>query len=95
MVAGIVLAVGFLLAINPLSVGNPGAGVGCGSALAPSHTEALDADLDGPLGITTLYRAACDEEVGEQRGLAFPILGLAGLVLVFLWLTRDHKARLP
>ncbi len=89
VVAGIVLAVGLLLAVNPLSVG--GAGVGCGSALAPSQTEALRADVNGPFGITTLYRAACDEEVGEQRTLAFPILGVAALALVFLWLTRDGK----
>lgn len=90
VIAGIVLIVGFLLAINPLSVG--GAGVGCGSALSPSQTEALREDLDGPFGITSVYRSACDEEVSERRMLAFPILGVAGLALVFLWLTRAEKA---
>lgn len=87
MVAGIVLIVGFLLAITPLSVGR--ADVGCGTALSPSITEALEADLDGPFGITSVYRAACDEEVSDRRMLAFPILGVGALALVFLWLTRD------
>lgn len=79
------------MAINPLTVGDPA--VSCGTALSPSYTEALRADMNGPFGAITLYRAACDEAVGEQRGLAFPILGVAGLALVFLWLTRDHKTR--
>ncbi len=93
VVAGIVLTVGLLMAINPLTVDGANAKLDCGTALSPSYTEARQADMDLPFGFPALHRAACDEAVGEQRGLAFPILGVAGLALVFLWLTRDHETR--
>jgi hypothetical protein len=87
VVAAIVLAVGFLLAVLPVSSG----GVGCGNAFSPSSDEASAADFSETIrgtdtGDGSTHVESCEGRVSTQRLVAFPLAGVGFLGLLFLGL---------
>ncbi len=98
MIAGVVLVLGIVLVLVPTSVSG---GVGCGSALAPDTTSASAAEFGegledvyagGDGSDTGGYVAACEDRVSTQRFIAFPIIGIGALALLFLALSRTEDA---
>lgn len=92
VIAAVVLALGVILAVTPLSVGAGSNEVECGSAFSPSQTPAIVADaVDRPL--LGSYVAQCEDEVSGRRLIAYSLAGAAALVLLFVWLTGQHETR--
>lgn len=89
VIAGLVLLVGLVLALLPLSV--DGGAVDCGSAFMPSEAGAFIADVDrGPFSDLA---GECEAAVSARRYLAYGLAGAGGLVLLFLWLSGPHRTR--
>jgi hypothetical protein len=97
VIAGIVLALGFILAVVPTHVS--GGEVPCGSALAPDDSKANAAEFGDAIG--DIYRggdgsddggyvALCEDRVSTQRMIAFPVAGVSALALLFLGLTAQQ-----
>jgi len=89
VLAGIVLLLGMILALTPLSVDGGTESIGCGSAYSPSYTSAEIQDIVN--GGDALDR--CEDKVGGRRSVAYPLAGAAALTLLFLGLTAQHKTR--
>jgi hypothetical protein len=103
VLAGIILALGVILALVPTSVSS--GEVSCGSALAPDSGTTSDASLaEFKDAIGDAYRggdgtdnggyvALCEDRVSTQRFIAFPIAGVGALVLAFLLLTASSQVQ--
>ncbi len=96
VIAAVVIAVGFLLALLPVSAN----GVACGSALGPDSSKASaaefrvsleDAFAGGDGDVNGGFQASCEDRVTTQRLVAYPLAGVGGLALVFLALTSKGK----
>ncbi|MGY1830157.1 hypothetical protein ACI8AA_06960 [Geodermatophilus sp. SYSU D01180] len=97
VIAGIVLVIGIILAFVPISVSS--GEVGCGSALSSDTSTAsaaefgdaiADAYRGGDGSDDGAYVALCDDRVFTQRLLAFPVVIVGALALLFLGLTTPH-----
>jgi hypothetical protein len=97
-----VAVLGVALALWPTSVA--GGRVGCGSALSPSSSEASaeefgdsisDVYAGGDGSDNGGYVALCDDRVGSQRLVAFPVIGLGVLVGAFLVVTAAQTKPAP
>ena len=102
VIAGIILALGVILALVPTSV-NSGQ-VDCGSALAPDTSAASAAEFGDAIADAFRggdgsddggYVALCEDRVSTQRLFAFPIAGVGALALLFLVLTAQQQPRTP
>ena len=91
------MTAGALLALLPVSVADD---VGCGSALSPDSSEVgaaefgaslEDAFAGGTGDVDGGFQAMCDERVTTQRLVAFPLVGIGALAMVFLVLTSQSK----
>lgn len=100
VIAGLVVLVGLILLFVPTAVA--GGDVGCGSAMSPSSADAIGAELGDALSDIYAggdgsddggYQALCDDRIGTQRVVAWSIVGVGALVLLFLFLTAQHKTR--
>lgn len=81
VIAFVVLLIGLGLAFAPVSA----EGVGCGNAFASNSTDSVAADLFDPIGVD--HTAACEDALTTRRWLAFGLMTLAGLCLLFGLLT--------
>lgn len=101
VIAGILLALGVVLAFVPVSIDDD---VTCGSAVTGADdsptSEAALADYSSALG--DAYRggsyenkgahvAQCEDRVGTQRLIAFPLVGVGTLALIFVGLTSARS----
>lgn len=85
VIAGVVLLVGLVFAFAPVTTG----GISCGNAFASSTSEAAGADL---FETGSDYVGACEDALTSRRWIAFGLMGLAGLVLLFGLLTSTGVA---
>lgn len=100
VIAAAVLLVGFVLAVLPLSLDArfDGEQISCGTAFSGDTADAERAARINALteafstGIYPDERdgfvAACEDRISTQRMIAFPLMGVGVLVLLFLGLTR-------
>lgn len=90
--AAIVIAVGFILLLVPVSTG---AGTHCGSALFPSDADALGEEFSDALsgfgdgGQTE----ACGSRRSTQTGIGWTVVAIGGLVGGYLVLTNSPAER--
>lgn len=92
VIAGVLLALGLVLAVTSLSTGLGSSKLSCGSALDPSYIAADIQDIVEPQ-LFGSYVADCRDVVSGRRLIAFPLAGAAALALAFIWLTGEHKTR--
>ncbi|MGY1607259.1 hypothetical protein [Geodermatophilus sp. SYSU D00700] len=92
-VAGVLMAIGCLLLLLPLSARATADAVGCGSALDLSGREATEQFLDdlesnidgGGLRREDIdWRALCADRIETQRMIAWPLVVAGGLALLYL-----------
>lgn len=97
VVAAIVIAAGFVLALLPVSA----KGVQCGTALHPDKMGAITAEFQDSVtaalrgergGGEDAYADACEDRVSSQRTAAFLLVGVGGLALLFVALTVVGRA---
>ena len=98
VIAALVLGLGVLLSVVPVSIPGGGIDVDCGSVFSPSISEALDREIEetfsgGPVLSGGDYLDRCDERLSGQSAIVWPLVGLGGLALVYLFLTTQHTTR--
>jgi hypothetical protein len=84
VIAGIVLALGVVLAFLPVSIDD--GDIDCGAALQLSASQASAEDMVNGGD----HLARCEDRVGTQRLFAFPLVGVGALGLLFLGLTSPR-----
>lgn len=97
MIAGLLLLAGLIFGLMPASVGD----VGCGSAFAADSSAAKQADIVNGYSVA-LQNAGnpllnvdkpqsvvdqCSSAIGTRRAIAWPLIGVGVLGLLFLGLT--------
>lgn len=98
ILAGLVLAIGIIAAIWPTHVS--GGDVRCGTALSPQRSSAVAAELVNDINVSlgqsaelADYTALCDDRIGTQRLIAYPVAAVGALGGLFLFMTGQHKTR--